>query len=96
MTMEENRDLMAQEEFEDKIEEVAENNRKQMIKNFKEGTLYLRSFMGVSKYKSIRRAIRRGNVSIFGDLYPKRPYNNRGTKDSKVKRQIYEQLKPIN
>ena len=57
-----------------------------MIKNFKEGVLYLRSFMGVSKYKSIRRAIRRGNVSIFGDLYPRRPYNNRGTKDSKVKR----------
>ena len=94
--MEENRDLMTQEEFEDKIEEVADNNRKQMIKNFKEGVLYLRSFMGVSKYKSIRRAIRRGNVSIFGDLYPRRPYNNRGTKDSKVKRQIYEQLKPIN
>lgn len=93
--MEENNNLMPQEEFEDKIKEVAENNRKQMIKNFNNGILYLRSFVGVSKYKSIRRAIRRGHVSLFGDIYPKRPYNNRGTKESKIRREIYGKIKKI-
>lgn len=82
-----------QEEFEKKVKEVSAHNMKQMLNNFKNGTLYLMNFMGVSKYKSIRRAIRRGHVSIFGDLYPKRPYNNRGTKDSLIKRQIYEQIR---
>lgn len=57
-----------------------------MQENFKNGTLYLMNFMGVNKYKSIRRAIRRGHVSMFGDLYPKRPFNNRGTKDSLIRR----------
>lgn len=84
---------MPQEEFEDKIHEVAESNKKQMIKNFQNGILYLHSFMGVSKYKSIRRAIKRGHVSIFGDIYPRRPFNNRSTKESKVKRMIYGQIK---
>ena len=90
--MEEKNNLMPQEEFEDKIKEVAESNRKQMIQNFEKGTLYLRSFSGVSKYKSIRRAIRRGHVSMFGDLYPRRPFNNRGTKESKIRRMIYGQI----
>ena len=91
--MEENNNIMPQEKFEDKIKEVAESNRKQMIENFQKGTLYLHSFIGVSKYKSIRRAIRRGHVSIFGDLYPRRPYNNRGTKESKIRREIYGKIK---
>lgn len=91
--MEENSNLMPQEEFKDKIHEVAESNKKQMIKNFQNGILYLHSFIGVSKYKSIRRAIKRGHVSIFGDIYPRRPFNNRGTKESKVKRMIYGQIK---
>lgn len=84
---------MKQEEFEQKIKEVSQHNRKQMIENFNRGTLYLINFMGVSKYKSIRRAIKRGHVSMFGDLYPKRPYNNRGTKESKIRRMIYGQIK---
>lgn len=91
--MESNNNLMPQEEFEDKIKEVAENNRKQMIENFKNGVLYLRSFVGVSKYKSIRRAIKRGHISIFGDIYPRRPYNNRGTKESKIRREIYGKIR---
>lgn len=94
--MEGSNNLMPQEEFEDKIKDVAESNRKQMIKNFQSGTLYLHSLLGVQKYKSVRRAIRRGHVSIFGDLYPKRPFNNRGTKDSKVKRMIYGKIKQTN
>jgi hypothetical protein len=63
-----------------------------MLDNFKKGMLYLHSFIGVSKFKSVRRAIRRGHMSIFGDIYPNRPFNNRKSKESKVKRQIYGQL----
>lgn len=84
------------EEFEEQIKDVSAHNRKQMRENFKKGTLYLMTFIGVSKYKSIRRAIKRGHVSIFGDLYPKRPFNNRGTKDSLIRRQIYGEIKQRN
>lgn len=89
----EEKSLTTQEISEDIIKEVAQNNRKQMIENFKNGTLYLHSFAGVSQFKSIRRAIKRGHVSIFGDIYPKRPFNNRNTKESRIRREIYGQFK---
>ena len=79
--------------YEQQIKDVAEHNRKQMIKNFNEGMLYLINFSGVNKFKSIRRAIKRGHVSMYGTIYPKRPFNNRKTKDSRDKRMIYEQIK---
>lgn len=87
---------MKLEQFEEKVKEVSAHNRKQMQENFKNGTLYLMNFMGVNKYKSIRRAIRRGHVSMFGDLYPKRPFNNRGTEDSLIRRQIYGEIRQRN
>lgn len=34
-------------------------------------------FEAVSKYKSVARAMRRGDVTKFGTLVPKRPFNNR-------------------
>lgn len=34
-------------------------------------------FDAVSKYKSVARAIRRGNVTKYGTITPKRPFNNR-------------------
>ena len=37
----------------------------------------LKSFNAVGKFKSVRRAIRRGHVSGFGQIYPRRPFNNR-------------------
>lgn len=84
---------MQLEEFKDKIAEVAEANRKKVYEDFNKGTLYLRSYVGVSKYKSIRRAIRRGHVSIWGDLYPRRPYNNRKSNPQRKKlREIYGQV----
>lgn len=87
---------MKLEQFEEKVKEVSAHNKKQMQENFKNGTLYLMNFMGVNKYKSIRRAIKRGHVSMFGDLYPKRPFNNRGTKDSLIRRQIYGEIRQRN
>lgn len=68
---------VSQEEFESKIHEVAEANKLKLFEDFFKGILHLRDFTGVSKFKSIRRAIKRGHASIFGDIYPKRPFNNR-------------------
>lgn len=36
-------------------------------------------FDAVSKYKSVARAIRRGDVTKYGTITPKRPFNNRRT-----------------
>lgn len=84
---------MSQEEFEGKIHEVLENNRKKVEDDFDKGILYLKYYVGVSKYKSIRRAIRRGHVSIWGELFPRRPYNNRKLNPQRKKlREIYEQV----
>ena len=58
----------------------------------------LRVFDGVSKFKSIRRAIRKGYVTPWGTIAPKRPFNNRsrkkGTRPLEIeKERIYGQLK---
>lgn len=37
----------------------------------------LTTFEAVKRFKSINRAIKSGLVSPFGELYPKRPFNNR-------------------
>lgn len=53
-------------------------------------------YQAVSKFKSIRRAIRRGKVDLYtGIIFPDRPYSNRksttGRKNNTLKKQIYEQ-----
>lgn len=87
---------VTEEEFNTKIHDIAEHNKNKVLEDLNEGIIYLRDFNGVKKFKSIRRAIRRGNVSVFGDSYPKRPFNNRKrNKENDVtcrKRKIYEQL----
>jgi hypothetical protein len=56
--------------------------------------LNLMTFEAVKKVKSIRRAIRRGNVASFGVSYPKRPFNNRKNKSLEdLKRKIYNGIK---
>lgn len=55
--------------------------------------LHLATYEAVSKFKSVKRAIRRGNISPYGVIYPKRPFSNTNTKENRIKRQIYEQLK---
>ncbi len=84
---------MQQDEFEAKLHEMAEANRIKMAEDFEKGVLFLRGFAAVSKYKSVRRAIRRGHVSIWGDIYPRRPYNNRKLNPQrKLLREIYGQI----
>lgn len=51
------------------------------------------TYEAVGRFKSVRRAIRRGLVSPYGEIYPKRPFGNTNTKMNRIKREIYEQLK---
>ncbi len=58
----------------------------------------LKIFDGVQQFKSIRRAMRRGHVTPWGRVAPRRPFNNRtrskGTRFLQLeKERIYGQLK---
>lgn len=63
-------------------------------------------FDAVGQYKSVKRAIRRGNVSNLGISYPSRPFNNRKNTSSRKginsrvvneeKKRIYARLKGYN
>ena len=78
------RDLMSNEEFEDYLKDNLSTN------------LNLHTFEAVNKFKSVRRAIRRGHVSPDGVIYPKRPFNNAKHGKNSIndkKKRIYEQLK---
>ena len=87
------RPLMGEEEFEDYLKD----NRIDIVKDFYENNiLHLRTYEAVKRFKSVRRAIRRGHVSLDGVIYPKRPFNNAKHKKGSLndnKKRIYEQLK---
>ena len=87
------RPLMSEEEFKDYMK----NNRVDIVGDFHErGILHLRTYEAVSRFKSVRRAIRRGHVSLDGFIYPKRPFNNAKHDKNSLndrKKMIYEQLK---
>lgn len=94
------RPLMGEEEFKDYMKK----NRVDIVGDFYgKGILHLRTYEAASKFKSVRRAIRRGNVSLDGIIFPKRPFNNkantckrRGHHSRAInerKKMIYEQLK---
>lgn len=58
------------------------------------------SYSATSRFKSVRRAIRRGHVDMmFGIIYPNRPFNNRkstaGRSHNQLKKKIYEQFKRV-
>ena len=68
------RPLMSEEEFKDYMEK----NRVDFVGDFYEKSiLHLRTYEAVNKFKSVRRAIRRGHVSLDGIIFPKRPFNNK-------------------
>lgn len=87
------RPLMGEKEFKDYLN----SNKVDPVKDFYEnGTLYLRTYEAVNKFKSVRRAIRKGHVSLDGTIYPKRPFNNAKHKKGSLndmKKRIYEQFK---
>jgi hypothetical protein len=55
--------------------------------------LFLKVYDAVHKFKSVRRAIKRGHVSFDGYIYPKRPFGNTRSKTNSLKRNIYERIK---
>ena len=60
-------------------------------------SIHLTTFEGVRKYKSVKRAIKRGHVTRYGILIPKRPFNNRkptrGRKLNEEKKRVYNKMK---
>lgn len=65
--------------------------------------LHLITYDVVHRFKSIRRAIRRGHVTAEGIVMPRRPFNNRANTSKRkgvhsrstneLKKKIYGQLK---
>lgn len=88
---------ISQEEFRELARQLAEQRHQERMKAFKDGGfLSFRTFYAVSKYRSVRRAIRRGHLSIYGDIYPKRPFSNRKRGPGTItyeRRKVYEQLR---
>ena len=78
------RELMSEEEFKEYI-----HNRIM--------PLHLATYEAVRKYKSVRRAIKRGDVTSEGIIMPSRPFNNRGNscKRGKHSRQMNEEKKKV-
>ena len=82
--------LMSQEEFDNYISK---------------GITYLNliTYNGVQKFKSIRRAIKRNNVTKEGIIIPRRPFNNKANTSKRegiysrntneLKKKIYEQIR---
>lgn len=69
------------------------------------GTSGLRTFEAVAKFKSVGRAIRRGDATELGLIAPKRPFNNRANTSTRrnvhsrtvneLKKKIYGQYKEL-
>lgn len=98
------RALMSEEEFKKYLGNKADIIEDSLtVENPLTETINLRDYRAVGKFKSIRRAIRRGLVSPSGTICPKRPFNNRANASrreghhsrvmNEVKKSIYEQLK---
>ena len=89
---------MSEEEFKKYL-----GNKADIVEDPLTETLNLRDYRAVGKFKSIRRAIRKGLVSPSGTICPKRPFNNRANTSrgkghhsrvmNEVKKSIYGQLK---
>lgn len=88
---------ISQEEFKEVASSMAEQRHLERIQDFKKnGTLSFRTFIAVNRFRHVRRAIRRGHVSIYGDIFPKRPFNNRKRGPGTItyeRRKVYEQLR---
>ena len=63
------------------MEEVDERNNNIMseeeFQEYLHNTINLRSFEAVRTFKSVGRAFRRGNMTNYGEVVPKRAFHNR-------------------
>ena len=94
---------ISKEEFLKELEEGRAKVREKIVEDFvRDGSLpRWNNYHAVSKFKSVRRAIRKGYVDLFtGAVYPRRPFSNkkptRGRKMNELKKQIYGLLKSEN
>lgn len=88
---------MTEEEIKDELARKKQEYIDGVIKDFDNGILHIFSYNGVSKFKSVRRAIRRGKVDLFtGVVYPRRPFNNRkptkGRRFNESRRELYGRI----
>lgn len=87
------RPVMDEEEF----KEYLEKNKPKISQ------LFLQTFVWVPRVKSVRRAIKKGRMTVTGLLVPKRPFNNRANTSTRkgvhsrytneIKKHIYAGLK---
>ena len=88
---------ISQEEFKEVAKNLAEQRHYERMKAFRDtGFLSFRTFYAVSKFRHVRRAIRRGHLSIYGDIYPNRPFNNRKRGPGTItyeRRKVHEQFR---
>ena len=84
------RELMPLEEFEKYVTPKEDFHMEIDLNHFT-------NFEAVKKFKSERRAFRRGHISPYGVVYPNRPFSNkkptRGRAMNELKKKIYGQLK---
>ena len=87
--------------MEEEIKEKSLNIMHKLSNDFNEGIIpKYTNYYAVSKFKSIRRAIKRGHVDLVtGVIYPKRPFNNRkptlGRLRNETKKKIYGKIRRI-
>lgn len=84
------------------IKDTALDMVKVINKEFSEDSILPKwpNYSAVSKFKSVRRAVRRGHVDlVFGIIYPDRPFNNRkttvGRSHNQLKKRIHGQIRGI-
>ncbi len=81
--------------MEENIKEVAPVSEEEFESNLK-NSLNLQYFGCVSRFKSVKRAFRRGHITTFGYILPNRPFNQKkhtkGRKANIEKKQIWERI----
>lgn len=77
------------------VKEVAPISEEE-FQNLLRNTLNLQYFECVRRFKSVKRAFKRGQITNFGYILPKRPFNNRkhskGRKANIKKKRIWEKI----
>lgn len=89
--------LMTEEQMEEELARKKQEYTNKVVGDFNKGILHIINYNGVSKFKSVRRAIRRGKVDLFtGVVYPRRPFNNRkpskGRRFNELRKEVYGEI----